>query len=151
MSHKLPTCLAVMLLPSLGLAGPENTVSLDQYLLQLQTVGPRAIVSYCAAEVPALKPRLDAEYLRFADNMNTAMASLRTRLGARLAAPVTPAAGQVEEIGARMLAGVKQHPPETYCPWLLESMEKTSAASLQAKVEAAYARYEQLAAEHGGQ
>ena len=126
-------------------------MSLDQYLLQLQMVGPRAIVSYCAAEVPALKPRLDAEYLRFADNMNTAMAALRTRLGAKLAAPVTPAAGQVEEIGARMLAGVKQHPPEAYCPWLLDNMEKTSAASLQAKVEAAYARYEQLATERGGQ
>jgi hypothetical protein len=140
-------CLIATGLSSLCLANPEGPASTGELLTRLQTAGPRALVSYCSQQVPELKMQLEAEYLRFSENITIAMEPIRKKMGQKLLEPAQGDLGELEELPKTMLEAVKQLPAENYCLWLLSSMQNTTPEKLKASIEAAYARYEKLAAQ----
>jgi len=130
--------------PALCLA----TESIGEFMLSYQQRTASPMIEHCASKVPGLGTPLREEHGRFQANFKIASSGLVESLNASaaLSAPMTSEIREsFQEVSRKSLAEVQKFDPESYCPWLLESLRKSTVESLKSSMEKALARYESLA------
>ena len=144
MNHRqLMLLLTAFWSPSLCLA----TESMGEFMLNYQqrTAGP--MIEHCASKVPVLATPLREEYGRFQEVFNIASSGVleSLKLSTALSTPVTPEVREsFQEVSRQSLQAIEKFDPESYCPWLLESLRKSTVESLKSSIEKALARYESM-------
>ena len=131
--------------PTLCLATESTGAFMLGY--QQQAAGP--MIDHCTGKVPSLAAPLREEYVRFQASFNAASSGLLEGLSASaaLSAPITPEVrASFQEVSRRSFAEVEKLDPGSYCPWLLESLRKSTVESLRSSMEKALTRYEALSA-----
>ena len=115
-------------------------------IMQIEVVKP--LFEYCQAAVPEMAMEVSSEFESFHGKFDEAMNRFlehipASELGSASATDVEEVRKTVAGYGRAQVENVKQRDPRVFCPRVVTNARNTTVEALQARIEAAYAEYQE--------